>query len=146
MAEVPDVTSIGPVDVALVLFEGNQFNGDVAPAIAELQNSGIVRIIDLAFVTKAADGTTGWVEAEDSEVAEAFANLADEELDLLSDEDLQGFADALEPNSSALAVVWENTWAARLATALRESGGEVVAQIRIPAANVAAALDALRED
>jgi hypothetical protein len=97
-------------------------------------------------VTKAQDGTTGYVEATDSEVAAAFAGLADEELDLLSGEDLQGFADALEPNSSALAVVWENTWAARLATALRESGGEVVAQIRIPAANVAAALDALREE
>ncbi len=146
MPTIPDPEQIGPVDVALVLFEGNQFNGDVAPAIAELQTSGIVRIIDLAFVTKAADGSTGYVEATDTEVAEAFAGLADEELDLLSDEDLQGFADALEPNSSALAVVWENTWAARLATALRESGGEVLAQIRIPAANVAAALDALREE
>ncbi|MCU0301799.1 MAG: DUF6325 family protein [Candidatus Nanopelagicales bacterium] len=146
MPTIPDPEQIGPVDVALVLFEGNQFNGDVAPAIAELQNSGIVRIIDLAFVTKAADGSTGYVEATDTEVAEAFAGLADEELDLLSDEDLQGFADALEPNSSALAVVWENTWAARLATAVRDSGGEVVAQIRIPAANVAAALEALRED
>jgi hypothetical protein len=143
---IPEAGQIGPVDVALVLFEGNRFNGDVAPAIAELQSSGIVRIIDLAFVTKAADGTTGYIEATDSEVADAFAGLADEELDLLSDEDLEGFADALEPNSSALAVVWENTWAARLATALRESGGEVLAQIRIPAANVAAALDALRED
>jgi uncharacterized membrane protein len=146
MPTIPDPEQIGPVDVALVLFEGNQFNGDVAPAIAELQTSGIVRIIDLAFVTKAADGSTGYVEATDTEVAEAFAGLADEELDLLSDEDLQGFADALEPNSSALAVVWENTWAARLATAVRDSGGEVVAQIRIPAANVAAALEALRED
>jgi hypothetical protein len=146
MAELPDPATIGPVDIAVIVFEGNRFNGGVAPAIADLQGSGTVRILDLAFVTKAQDGTTGYVEATDSEVAAAFAGLADEELDLLSDEDLQGFADALEPNSSALAVVWENTWAARLATALRESGGEVLAQIRIPAANVAAALDALREE
>ncbi|MCU0284306.1 MAG: DUF6325 family protein [Candidatus Nanopelagicales bacterium] len=145
MPTIPDPDAIGPVDIALILFEGNEFNGDVAPAIAELQANGTVRIIDLAFVTKDAEGNVGWVEASDSAVAEAFAGLAEDELDLLNEEDLAGFADALEPNSSALAIVWENSWAARLGAALRGSGGEVVAYVRIPRDTVTAALEALKE-
>lgn len=146
MPEIPDANAIGPVDVALVLFEGSQFNGQVAPALAELQDSGIVRIIDLALLSKTPEGDTVVVEVEDADVADAFAVISDGALDLLNDDDLASMADALDPGSSALAVVWENTWARRLVAAVRGSGGELVAQYRIPHDVVAAALDALREE
>ena len=74
MTDIPDPDTVGPVDVAVVLFEGNNFNGDVAPAIAELQQNGTVRIIDLAFLTKSADGEAAFVEVEDAGVSDAFAN------------------------------------------------------------------------
>ncbi|MGW0903314.1 DUF6325 family protein [Streptomyces sp. NPDC002853] len=137
------IDSIGPVDVAVVAFEGNRFNGDVAPALRELQKNGTVRILDLSFVRKAADGSLGILELADEEVADAFQQVTDDRFDLLSDEDLRAVADDLPPESSALVVAWENTWAARLATAVRESRGELLFLERIPRETVVEAVAAL---
>jgi hypothetical protein len=134
------------VDVASFVFPGNQFNGDVAPALAELHETGIVRIIDLAFVIKGADGHTESIEVEDAEVADAFARISNGQLDLLSDADLEMMADSLEPNTSALVVVWENSWAARIGAAVRGSGGYLAAMERIPRDVVMGALAALAMD
>lgn len=138
--------SIGPVDVAVIAFDGNQFNGDVAPALAELHDSGTVRVIDLAFVRKEADGTTSFVEVGDADVAEAFERVNNTQFDLLSDEDLTDIAEGLEPSSSAMVIVWENSWLARFATAVRESNGSVLALERIPRDSVLRAVAALDED
>ena len=137
--------SVGPVDVAMILFEGNKFSGDVAPALAELNDNGTVRIIDFAFVRKEADGSASVVEAGDAEVAEQFDFHATR-FDLLSEEDLVGFADELEADSSALVIVWENSWAARLAAAVRASHGRLVSQERIPRETVLRAIAALDEE
>lgn len=135
---------IGPVDVAVLHFEGSTFNGDVAPALTELQDLGIVRIIDLALLVKDLEGEVSVVEVEDTVIAAAFAQV-NHPLDLLSEEDLVGLAEALEPGSSALVLVWENAWAARLATAVAGSNGRLVAMERIPRDTVLAALAALDE-
>ncbi|MFD6886551.1 DUF6325 family protein [Streptomyces sp. NPDC059957] len=137
--------SIGPVDVAVVAFDGNRFNGDVAPALRELQESGVVRILDLTFVRKDRDGAVSVVELADSEVADQFERVLGEEFDLLSDEDLETVAQGLAPESSALVVVWENAWAARLASAVRESDGRVLFMERIPRDGVERAVAALTE-
>ena len=146
MPEIPDPDTVGPVDVAVVLFEGNDFNGDVAPAIAELQQDGTVRIIDLAFLTKDGEGNAAFVEVEDAAVAWAFADLTGSQLDLLNDEDLMSLAEDLDPDSSALVIVWENTWASRLSTAIRGSGGQLISYLRIPHETVVAAIAALEEE
>ncbi|MFZ3496743.1 DUF6325 family protein [Streptomyces sp. 5.8] len=137
--------SIGPVDVAVVTFDGNRFNGDVAPALRELQESGVVRILDLTFVRKERDGAVSVVELADSEVADQFERVLGEEFDLLSDEDLETVAQGLAPESSALVVVWENAWATRLASAVRESNGRVLFMERIPRDGVERAVAALTE-
>jgi hypothetical protein len=141
-----DVDSIGPVDVAVILFEGNKFNGDVAPALAELNSNGTVRIIDLAFVRKGADGTTSVFEAADTEVADAYEGVYENQFDLLSDEDLAEIADELEADSSALVIVWENSWAARIAAAIRDSRGRLISQDRIPRETVLQAIADLELD
>jgi hypothetical protein len=138
--------SIGPVDVAVIMFDGNQFNGDVAPALADLHDSGTVRVIDVAFVLKDLDGTTSVVEVGDADVADAFERVNDTQFDLLSDEDLAEIAEGLQPSCSALVIVWENTWAARFAAAVRDSKGQLVAMERIPRENVLRAIAALDED
>ncbi|MCQ4211457.1 DUF6325 family protein [Streptomyces longispororuber] len=137
------VDTLGPVDVAVVAFEGSRFNGDVAPALRELQKDGTVRILDLSFMHKAEDGSVDIVELADEEVAEAFGQVADVQFDLLSDEDLRAVAENLPPASSAFVVAWENTWAARLATAVRESSGELLLLERIPRDAVVEAVTAL---
>ena len=145
MPEAIDVDSIGPVDVGVILFDRNQFNGDVAPALVEMQESGVVRIIDLAFIRKESDGSVTIVEVEDADVSDAFASVNDSPMDLLNDEDLDGIAQGLAPDSSALVIVWENTWAARFAAAVRGSNGKLIADVRIPRDVVLKAVAALDE-
>ncbi|MGH3234451.1 MAG: DUF6325 family protein [Streptosporangiaceae bacterium] len=141
-----DTDSIGPVDVAVILFEGNEFNGDVAPALTDLNDSGTVRIIDLAFVRKDDDESVSYAEVADAQVADAFERLNDEHFDLLSEEDLNEIAAGLEAGSSALVIVWENSWAGRLAAAIRASRGQLIAQERIPRETVLEAIAALDEE
>ena len=138
--------TVGPVDVAVILFEGNHFNGEVAPAIIDLHQSGTVRILDLAFVTKDADGSWAILEIADDAIEAAFASVLGEQFELLSDNDLEEIADDLDPESSALVIVWENTWAAELSAAIRGSNGRVVAMDRIPREIVARAVAALDEE
>ena len=110
----------------------------------ELVDARTVRIIDLAFVVKAADGTTASAEIPDSEVAAAFSELDDEQNDLLSDEDLLEIAERLEPATAALVIVWENSWAAKFAQAVRRADGFLLSQEPIPHATVVRALEASR--
>jgi uncharacterized membrane protein len=123
----------GPVDLVLLGFPGNQFTGDIAPALRDLVSSGTVRILDLVFITKDADGNTAGVELSDlGEVGAAFEDIDGEVSELLTDEDIEAAGEELEPNSSAALLMFENTWAGRLATAIRAANGEVVAYERIP--------------
>ena len=134
-----------PVEYIVIEFPGNQFNGDVAPALAELIATGTVRIIDLLFVTKDAAGEVGWLELGDldSDVAAAFDALEGEVGGLVSEEDVVEVAANLSADSSAVLIVWENTWAERFAQAVVASSGQVVAHERIPVAVVEAALAAI---
>jgi hypothetical protein len=134
---------IGPVEYLVVAFPGNQFNGEVAPALRDLIDSGTIRVLDLAFVLKDADGNVVGAELEDagSEVMQAFDALAIERGGLLNDDDLQDIGDALDPNSSAAILVWEDLWAKRFADAVADSGGVLVDIQRIPRDVVQAAVD-----
>ncbi|MEV0091358.1 DUF6325 family protein [Streptomyces sp. NPDC050738] len=143
MASGLNPDTVGPVDVAVVAFEGNRFNGEIVPALRELQENGTVRILDLTFVRKAEDGSVAVVELADPDVAEAFEKLADDQFDLLSDEDLMSVADGIATGSSAAVIVWENTWAAGLAAAMRGSRGELQFLERIPRDIVVEAVAAL---
>jgi hypothetical protein len=136
---------VGPVDLLIVEFPGNQFKGEIAPALRDLVTDGTVRVLDLLFVYKDANGEVGSVELAGlgPDLEPAFADL-DGQLGggLLDAEDVAQVGADLAPNSSAALIVWENTWAARFVTAMRNAGAQVVDQARIPAEAVAAALDA----
>ena len=83
MPVVLEADRLGPVDVAVIAFDGSEFNDDVAPALAGLQASGTVNVIDMAFVRKEADGSTSIVELADAAIAEVFERLTDSPVDLL---------------------------------------------------------------
>jgi uncharacterized membrane protein len=141
-ADTPSVDELGPIEVLALAFPGNKFKGEIAPAIGELVADGIVRIIDLVFVKKDADGTLEVVELSelDSDEGAGFDDVDGEVGELLTDDDVALAAEALEPNSSAALLVWENVWARRVATAIRAAGGEVIMNERIPHEVVAAAI------
>jgi uncharacterized membrane protein len=137
-----DIDIVGPVDLALIRFPGNRFTGEIVPALQELIDSGTVRIIDLVFVLKDADGNVAAMELSEveDETKLAYDELEGEINELLTEEDVEQAASLLEPESSALLLLWENTWAARIAAALRNADGELLAFERIPREAVEAAL------
>ena len=125
---------MGPVDYAIIAFPGNQFKGDVAPALADLVEAGTIRIIDITFVGKDENGDVVAAELTeiDPEVRAGLENMGVEVGGLFNEEDLQAAAEDLEPNSSAALIVWENVWAREVTQALRDAGGELVEFARLP--------------
>jgi uncharacterized membrane protein len=138
------MTEIGPVDYLIVAFPGNEFRGEIAPALADLVEAGTIRIIDLAFVGKDAEGNVAAFELTDidPEVREGFEKAGVEVNGLFNEDDLAAAGEELEPNSSAALLVWENVWAQNVAQAMRDAGGEVLDFERIPHEVVQAARDA----
>jgi hypothetical protein len=135
--------SIGPVEYMIVAFPGNRFTGEIVPAIGEQVENGTIRVIDLAFVIKDADGNVATLEAGDldSEVYQAFDSLTSDAMGLLNEEDLLAAAEELEPNSSAALLVWEDLWAAKIADAIRKADGILLDLERVPHEVVQAAVD-----
>ncbi len=141
-----DLDEMGPIDYLLVEWPGRQPNGEAAPILADLAERGIIRVLDLAFITKAEDGTIAGVDLKDlgEQVAElkVFEGASS---GLLGDDDVTEAASALEPGTSAALLVYENSWAAPFASAVRRSGGQLVANGRIPVQALLAAVEAAEE-
>lgn len=134
--------AMGPVDYILVEWPGRQPSGEAMPHLVDLVDRGLIRIIDLTFITKDADGNVAGLELADlGDVAE-LAIFEGASSGLIQDDDVAAAADVLEPGTSAALLVYENAWAAPFAAAVRRSGGELVASGRIPVEDLLAALDA----
>lgn len=141
---VDDLDQMGPVDYLVLEFPGNRMTGKAFPMLVDLVNRGVVRILDLVFVRKELDGSVVGLALTDID--------GDGELDLsifegassglLGEDDLVEAGHVLQPGSSAGILVYENVWAAPLATEIRRSGGQLVASGRIPVQAMLAALEA----
>ena len=137
---------MGPIDYLLVEWPGRQPTGEAAPILADLVERGIIRVLDLAFITKDEDGTVAGLEIQDlGEQVEEMKLFEGASSGLLGDDDIEEAATALEPGTSAALLVFENSWAAPFASAVRRSGGQLVASGRIPVQAVLAALEAAEE-
>jgi hypothetical protein len=139
-----DLDQAGPIDYLVVEFPGNKMTGEAFPILVDLADRGVIRILDLIFIRKDLDGSVAGLALADFD--------QDGELDLavfegassglLDESDVAEAGSVLEPGSSAGVLVYENTWAAPFANALRRSGGQLVASGRIPVQAILAALDA----
>jgi len=139
-----DLDQMGPIDYLVVEFPGNKMTGEAFPILIDLADRGLIRILDLEFISKAEDGKVSALSLTDID--------GDGELDLtvfqgassglLDSSDLDEAGSVLEPNCSAGVLVYENRWAAPFASALRRSGGQLVASGRIPVQAILARLDA----
>jgi hypothetical protein len=124
---------VGPIDYFVVEWPaGKQPTGEAFPYLVDLVDRGLIRLLDLAFVSKGEDGSIAELTV--------FEGVSS---GLIGEEDLQEAGGLLEPGSSAAMLVYENTWAAPFATALRHSGAQLVANGRIPINAIIAALDEL---
>ncbi len=138
-----DLLETGPIDFLVVEFPGNRMTGEGLPLLLDLEDQGIIRILDLAFIRKELDGTV--VGLSMSEVDDGGLDITlfqGASSGLLDDEDVAEAASAVEPGCSAGILVYENRWAAPFAAALRRGGAQLVASGRIPINAILAALDA----
>jgi len=138
------IDELGPVDWIVVEFPGSKFNGEIAPALRDLVQRRLIRVLDLLVLKKEQDGSLEAFELSDldpSEVGELRAYESELAM-LLSEDDVTAVAAAVEPGASAAVLVWENVWAAPFASAVRHSGGQLVASGRIPVQAMLAAIEA----
>ena len=138
--------SVGPIEVIVVEFPGNRFNGKIIPELRRLVEAGTIRIVDGLLIAREEGEEITILEIDqvtgDTDLA-ALAELFDTIDALISDEDIESLSESLEPNSSAAILVFEHTWAIPFRDAVVDSGGVLAAAIRIPADvvdNVIAAL------
>jgi hypothetical protein len=137
-----ELDEIGPIDYVLIEWPGRQPTGEAAPILVDLVERGIIRVLDLAFITKAEDGSVAGLEIADlGEEAEELKVFEGARSGLLSDDDTAEAAEALDPGTSAALLVFESRWATPFASAVRRSGGQLVASGRIPVQAIIAALD-----
>jgi hypothetical protein len=134
--------ALGPVELLVVKFPGNQFKGEIAPALTDLVEQGTIRVIDILFVNKDADGTVEMVEINDldDDNYTVFDPVVSDVTSLLTADDVAAFSAALEPNSSAALLLFENSWATRFRDALVNANAELVVSERLPRAAVEALL------
>jgi hypothetical protein len=137
-----DDIEMGPIDYLLIEWPERQPRGEAAPHLIDLVDRGIIRILDLTFFHKDEQGEIAVLALADVEAIEGFEELVGAASGLLSGDDLEEAASVLEPGTSAALLIFENTWAAPFATALRNNGGQLVASGRIPIQAVIEALDA----
>ena len=147
MAE-ESIDELGPVDYIVVEFPGSKFNGEIAPALADLVERGIIRVLDLLMLVKDDDGSIEAFEISDLDESD-IGSLREYETELahlLTEDDVINIAEAIDPGTTAAVLVWENLWAVPFATAVRHSGGLLVAGGRIPIQAIAASIEADLEE
>lgn len=134
----------GPIDFVLLEFPQNRLTGEASKALSDLIRRGTIRLLDLTVINKNQDGTVETLELTDPTSARGgFAYFAGARSGLLGDDDVAQAADAMAPATVAALIVYENSWAAPFVEAARNSGGEMIASARIPAADIMDALDRL---
>jgi Family of unknown function (DUF6325) len=143
VAEMTDDVELGPVDYLVVEFPGNKMTGEGFPILLDLVDRGIIRILDLVFVRKDADGSVGLFEISDfdGDGTLDFAAFQGASSGLLDQADIADAGNVIEPGSSAGIIVFENSWAGPFVAALRRGGAQLVASGRIPAGDLLASLE-----
>lgn len=140
--------TLGPIEVMVVGFPGNRFNGEILPELEHLVSAGTVSVVDGVFVSKDGDGEVQFLEFDELDANDDAARLAAviDRIDaLVSDDDVNELAAGLEPESSAAILVFEHTWAKPLRDAVVASGGVLAADFRVPGIAVDQLLTELAE-
>jgi len=143
MSNTP-LDELGPVDYLIVEFpaEASSFTGEMAAELVALVEAGTIRVIDVLILTKNEDGSVDAMELSDIEELGELQAIEAELAELLAEEDVANLAAAMDPGSTAGVLIWENLWAAPFAAAARRSGGQLIANGRIPIQAIIASIEA----
>lgn len=140
--------TLGPVDYVVVEFPAgaSTFTGEMAEELVALVDSGTIRVIDVLILTKGQDGSVEAAELSDFADLGPLQQLETELAELLAADDVENLAAAMDPGSTAGVLIWENLWAAPFASAARRSGGQLIADGRIPIQAIIASIEADETD
>jgi hypothetical protein len=140
----PSLDELGPVDYLIVEFPAGKstFTGEMADELARLVDAGTIRIIDILILVKDADGSVEAMELSDIDNLGPLQAIEAQLAELLAEDDVVNLAAAMEPGSTAGVLIWENLWAAPFASAARRSGGQLIANGRIPIQAIIASVEA----
>ena len=140
----PSLDELGPVDYLVVEFPAgaSNFTGEMAAELVALADAGTIRVIDVLILTKNEDGSVDAAELSDIEELGELQAIEAKLAELLAEDDVLRLAAAMEPGSTAGVLIWENTWAAPFAAAARRSGGQLIANGRIPIQAIIASIEA----
>src|SRR6187455_1136979 len=135
---------LGPVDYLVVEFPAgaSNFTGEMAEELVKLVDAGTIRVIDVLILTKNDDGSIDAMELGDVAELGEMQQLEAELAELLAEDDIVNLAAAMDPGSTAGVLIWENLWAAPFASAARHSGGQLIANGRIPIQAIIASIEA----
>jgi len=135
---------LGPVDYVVVEFPAgaSNFTGEMAAELRALVDSKTIRVVDVLILTKDADGSVEAKELSDVDELGELETIEAELAELLAADDVDQLAAAMEPGSTAGVLIWENLWAAPFAAAARRSGGQLIADGRIPLQAIIASIEA----
>ena len=135
---------LGPVDYLVVEFPAGASNctGEMAKELIALVDAGTIRVIDVLVLTKNDDGTVDAMELSDIEELGELQAIEADLAELLAADDVINLAAAMDPGSTAGVLIWENLWAAPFASAARRSGGQLIANGRIPIQAIIASIEA----
>ncbi len=135
---------LGPVDFAVVEFPAgaSNFTGEMAKELLALVDGGIIRLIDVLILTKDADGSIEAMELSDVDELGDLERVEAQLAELLAEDDIAHLAAAMDPGTTAGVLIWENLWAAPFAAAARRSGGQLIANGRIPIQAIIASIEA----
>jgi len=139
-----DLDSLGPIDFVVVEFPANEsnFTGEMVEELLRLVEAGLIRVVDVLILVKDADGVVDALELSDVDDLGPLEALEAELAELLAAEDVANLAEAMDPGSTAGVLIWENLWAAPFAAAIRHSGGQLIADGRIPIQAIIASIEA----
>jgi Family of unknown function (DUF6325) len=142
--EERDLDSLGPIDYLVVEFPAgaSNFTGEMATELLALVDAGTIRVIDVLILTKNDDGTVEATELSDIEQLGPLQAVETQLAELLAAEDVANLAACMDPGSTAGVLIWENLWAAPFASAARRSGGQLIANGRIPIQAIIASIEA----
>ena len=135
---------LGPVDYVVVEFPAGakNFTGEMAAELVKLVDAGTIRVIDVLILDKNEDGSVDVTELSDIDQLGELQTIEAELAELLAADDVAHLAVAMEPGSTAGVLIWENLWAAPFASAARRSGGQLIADGRIPIQAIIASIEA----
>ncbi len=135
---------LGPVDYVIVEFPEGQanFTGEMVEELVKLVETGTIRVVDMLILVKDGDGSVEAMELSDLDDLGPLQAIEAELAELLAEEDVEHLAAAMDPGSTAGVLIYENVWAAPFASAARRSGGQLIANGRIPIQAIIAAIEA----